>query len=85
MLWQPIETAKKEFGTGILAYVEGADGRPLVFVAHWTHPSSMFSSQYVEISPDDPECEWTTSLSRIKQPTHWMPLPPTPKGNHASL
>jgi hypothetical protein len=76
--WQPIETAPRERGTSILAYVLGDDHHPMIFVAHWMNPKIMFSSIYTGAGhPDD--WEWVSGMSRIKQPTHWMPLPEPPK------
>lgn len=65
MEWQPIETAPRD-GTPILAWNGG------VFVVYW---ESDPGSWWVYDPPCDERAVWN-----VKQPTHWMPLPPPPLG-----
>ncbi len=64
--WQPIETAPKD-GTRILVYRPGKHNHPAVGVDFWQ----------VGHAPYD---VWWHSPSN-GQPTHWMSLPPPPKGD----
>lgn len=73
--WQPIETAPKD-GTQVLCCSLGADDRPMIFVGHWAHVPTMFSSIHIEPGPDG--WAWVCGFSAILQPTHWMPLPAPP-------
>jgi hypothetical protein len=64
--WQPIETAPREMGAQILAYVPktGDWGYPFgVVVAKWT-------GEYTE---------WAMPGICGLSPTHWMPLPEEPR------
>lgn len=80
MEWQPIETAPKRFEPAILAFRIGDDGRPMIFIARWANPKTLFSSNpndHMNANPSD--FQWVYEWGRIIQPTHWMPLPEPPK------
>lgn len=59
--WQPIETAPKENGVFVLAYVPGQ----VMDTMAWDDYRQAWMNGY----DDRPR----------KQPTHWMPLPESPK------
>lgn len=64
MEWQPIETAPKD-GRLILIAKEDATNWHNVFVAYW----------------DDETVEFKFHREGyVRNPTHWMPLPPPPTG-----
>lgn len=64
MNWQPIETAPRD-GTRVLAWVKGH----LVMIADFRKWGFNRESSWVSI----------TGGEIHPQPTHWMPLPATPK------
>ncbi len=62
--WQPIETAPKD-GTRILVYRPGKHNYPKVGIDFW------------QVNRAPYNCWWHSPSDH--QPTHWTPLPESPK------
>lgn len=79
MHWQLIETAPKVFEPSILVYARPY-GRPMISIAHWANPKTMFSSSTeVHRNADPADYRWVFSDGfGFVRPTHWMPLPEPP-------
>jgi hypothetical protein len=79
MMWRPIETAPKD-GTRVLlywpsyAYDEGDDGEPLIDIGWYTENPRGPWRYFTNTGEQD--CYGLADSSH--QPTHWMPLPPSP-------
>lgn len=68
--WQPIETAPKD-GTDILIYCKDTHE---MFVAFYATQIETGQQDWIIARAKDGTC------FVLKSPTHWMPLPPQPKG-----
>jgi hypothetical protein len=79
--WQPIETAPKD-GTRIIAALFG-----------WALPRNCAAKDFFDSTlPREYQCffaltaywhddHWSNGLERIREPTHWMPLPAPPQND----
>lgn len=83
--WQPIETAPKD-GTDILVYYEFATV-PIVHIAYYdTDEHDLWKDQGFD-NKEDKIGWWSYVQNSVSQhklegysaPTHWMPLPDSPK------
>jgi hypothetical protein len=69
MGWQPIETAPRG---GVWILVFGPDGVDKARFCEWTF-EAFWERKYT--------AEYDNELSIVSDPSHWMPLPPPPKGD----
>lgn len=69
--WQPIETAPKD-GTPILLWIPDTE---LPWPGHAQDDGRLFSNAHGPLNEE--------SYGRVLTCTHWMPLPPAPKGGEA--
>lgn len=83
MEWQPIETAPRD-GTSILVW-QGPAYDPLWAIVYWQEGQNLrpYGEQLTEAEiADAAESGWevwhSSSLTKAKWPTHWMPLPTPP-------
>jgi hypothetical protein len=77
--WQPIKTAPKD-GVPVLVYggCEGWSGRGMLCAAYYFGHWRIYG--IINGMPSSASKKSTQFFSAI-EPTHWMPLPPAPKGD----
>jgi hypothetical protein len=73
MNWQPIETAPKD-GRYVIVWPPTFTG--VVSCARWDEDKYLKRPRPYWSRTDD---MGRSTMSREKQPTHWMPLPPPPE------
>lgn len=77
MDWQPISTAPKD-NRGRLHYVIITDGLCMPDIALWQEERKEYVDAYGNRHLARPAGWFNVSRSRIRNPTHWMPLPEPP-------
>ena len=81
MKWQPIETAPRD-ATAVLVMDDRAPGLPGGRAAKCSGHNTYVAAWWAE--DDGSDGEWICYMDAIQdprcpiEPTHWMPLPPTP-------
>lgn len=73
-VWQPIETAPRDFTTNIDIWANGKR----VPDCFWGRPTYSNSKGYTWVHVDGYDSEGKVT-SPVNNPTHWMPLPEPPE------
>jgi len=79
--WQPIETAPKDGTHILLSNGESVSHGHWLYVAAYSREIRDMEGFYVDQDESDGYDGWIDFVGgMLPDPTHWMPLPPPPKG-----